>query len=189
MVGALYPFSWRVAILPYIEHQALYDQYRFDEPWDSVHNSKLAASMPATFQCPKHKNRRGDVTTAYVALTGPGTLFPEDRPGKLRDAAPLGQANMIALMECPDNRVHWMKPDDLSLDEAIALYSPNAKTPPKSYHTGGCNTAYADGSVHFLSHDSATGELMSVLQTMKDAAKQKADDETVKSDSSVPSAK
>jgi hypothetical protein len=25
--------SWRVYILPYIERQDIYDQYRFDEPW------------------------------------------------------------------------------------------------------------------------------------------------------------
>src|SRR4029078_916180 len=29
------PHSWRVEILPYLEQQALYNQYRLDEPWDS----------------------------------------------------------------------------------------------------------------------------------------------------------
>src|ERR1043165_2482222 len=33
--------SWRVAILPYVEQRSLYDQYRFDEPWDSENNKKL----------------------------------------------------------------------------------------------------------------------------------------------------
>lgn len=26
------PHSWRVAILPYLDQKALYDEYRFDEP-------------------------------------------------------------------------------------------------------------------------------------------------------------
>ena len=28
-----YPYSWRVAILPWLEHNALYNKYKFDEPW------------------------------------------------------------------------------------------------------------------------------------------------------------
>ncbi|MBV9126015.1 MAG: DUF1559 domain-containing protein, partial [Planctomycetes bacterium] len=35
--------SWRVAILPYIEQQNLYNQFRLDEPWDSPTNKKLLA--------------------------------------------------------------------------------------------------------------------------------------------------
>src|SRR5262245_36590716 len=33
--------SWRVAILPYIGEQALYDEFHLDEPWDSEHNLAL----------------------------------------------------------------------------------------------------------------------------------------------------
>src|SRR5262245_13041155 len=33
--------SWRVALLPSLEEQALYDQFHLDEPWDSEHNQKL----------------------------------------------------------------------------------------------------------------------------------------------------
>jgi hypothetical protein len=34
--------SWRVHILPYLEEQALYSQFRLDEPWDSEHNQSAA---------------------------------------------------------------------------------------------------------------------------------------------------
>ena len=44
--------SWRVAILPFIEQQALYEQFHLDEPWDSEHNLKLIDQMPATFTDP-----------------------------------------------------------------------------------------------------------------------------------------
>ena len=33
--------------------QALYDQDRFDEPWDSAHNKQLLAKMPAVFRSPR----------------------------------------------------------------------------------------------------------------------------------------
>jgi prepilin-type processing-associated H-X9-DG protein len=173
--SAQYPYSWRIAILPYIEQQALYDQYRFDEPWDSAHNSELASLMPKEFRCPSHAKKPVDYSTSYLALTGAGTLFPEDRPGKIRIDARIGLSNMIALIECPEKRVHWMKPDDISLDEAIALYSPNARTPPASNHKGGCNSAWGDGSVTFLSFD--PGGLMTVLQAMNAAAGQQSADE------------
>ena len=41
--------SWRVAILPYIEQQALYNQFKLDEPWDSPHNIKLLPLMPRIY--------------------------------------------------------------------------------------------------------------------------------------------
>lgn len=47
-----YPLSWRVAILPYIGEQDLYNQYRQDEPWDSEHNQTLLAKMPAVYRSP-----------------------------------------------------------------------------------------------------------------------------------------
>ena len=44
--------SWRVSILPFIEQQALFQEFHQDEPWDSPHNKALIARMPATFSVP-----------------------------------------------------------------------------------------------------------------------------------------
>jgi hypothetical protein len=44
--------SWRVQLLPYMEQQSLYSQFRLDEPWDSPHNSSLVRLMPAPFATP-----------------------------------------------------------------------------------------------------------------------------------------
>ena len=41
--------SWRVQLLPYLEGQNIYEQFRLDEPWDSPHNKPLAKQMPAVF--------------------------------------------------------------------------------------------------------------------------------------------
>jgi len=41
--------SWRVAILPFIEQDALYKQFKLDEPWDSEHNKKLIPLMPRIY--------------------------------------------------------------------------------------------------------------------------------------------
>ena len=48
--------SWRVMILPFIEQDALYKQFRLEEPWDSEHNKKLLAKMPEVFASPDEKS-------------------------------------------------------------------------------------------------------------------------------------
>ena len=44
--------SWRVLILPYIEEQALYEQFHLDEPWDSPHNEPLLRQIPRCYRSP-----------------------------------------------------------------------------------------------------------------------------------------
>ncbi len=45
--------SWRVHILPFIEENALYQEFHLDEPWDSPHNIKLLNRMPPTYRDPR----------------------------------------------------------------------------------------------------------------------------------------
>jgi RNA polymerase sigma factor (sigma-70 family) len=42
--------SWRVQLLPFLDHQDLYKQFQRDEPWDSPHNLKLLTRMPDVFR-------------------------------------------------------------------------------------------------------------------------------------------
>ena len=42
-------FSWRVALLPFLGEQELYDQFDFSQPWDSEANLKVAATIPAVY--------------------------------------------------------------------------------------------------------------------------------------------
>src|SRR5581483_4336211 len=44
--------SWRVLILPYISEQALYAEFKLDEPWDSAHNIRLLDRMPRLYAAP-----------------------------------------------------------------------------------------------------------------------------------------
>ena len=44
--------SWRVLILPYLEEQALYDQFHLDESWNSEHNKTLISKMPEVYAEP-----------------------------------------------------------------------------------------------------------------------------------------
>ena len=37
--------SWRTLILPFLDQARLYNEYRFDEPWDGPNNRKLAGRL------------------------------------------------------------------------------------------------------------------------------------------------
>ncbi|HEY1381054.1 MAG TPA: sigma-70 family RNA polymerase sigma factor [Gemmataceae bacterium] len=81
--------SWRVEILPYLEQDNLYKQFKLDEPWDSEHNLKLLHHMPVSYRAgiePKDSTH-----TYYQAFAGPGTpLHPTVARGGGRPAGPEG---------------------------------------------------------------------------------------------------
>src|SRR5262249_38834889 len=66
--------SWRVAILPHIDQDKLYKEFKLDEPWDSKHNKKLLAKMPALFRSPRVKLRVAS-NTVYQVFVGPNAPF------------------------------------------------------------------------------------------------------------------
>ena len=70
------PRSWRVEILPFINGpNALYPQYKKDEPWDSEANKKVLAQMPNIFRHPTQP--AGSTNTAIFAAYGKGLVFEE----------------------------------------------------------------------------------------------------------------
>ena len=66
--------SWRVLILPYIEQDALYKQFKLDEPWDSENNKKLLDKMPKVYAIPG-VTRPGGTDTHYRVFVGNGAAF------------------------------------------------------------------------------------------------------------------
>jgi prepilin-type processing-associated H-X9-DG protein len=132
--------SWRVAILPYIEQQALYDEFKLNEPWDSAHNKKLLAKMPKIYASPAG-NAAESHTTFYQALVGESAGFNLRKGLKFTDFAD-GTSNTIVVAEGAKD-VAWSKPEDPVYD---------GKTLPKlgGVFPQGFNVAFADGSVRFL---------------------------------------
>jgi hypothetical protein len=140
--------SWRVQILPMIEQQSLYEEFKLEEPWDSEHNKKLIAKMPPVFRAATSKSPAG--TTVYLTPRGERTIFPgADRDGvvgKIRMAHIRdGTSNTIMVVEAADeSAVPWTKPDDFEYD---------VKAPAKGLigqHKDGFLACFGDGSVQFL---------------------------------------
>src|SRR5438093_80728 len=72
--------SWRVLILPFIEQDALFKRYRFDESWDGPNNSRLAEPVPRAFGFDGKEHPT--TTTNYLAVVGAETMWPGATPRK-----------------------------------------------------------------------------------------------------------
>ena len=112
--------SWRVHVLPFLGEQALYDQFRLFESWDSEHNSKLIPSMPDVFKVPL-ENPLDVGKTTYLVPVGATTMFPppesDRKPVSLVADVYDGLPNTIMLVEA-DRKLarEWTRPDDLDYD-------------------------------------------------------------------------
>jgi prepilin-type processing-associated H-X9-DG protein len=135
--------SWRVAILPYIEQQALYEKFKLDEPWDSPHNRELIQYMPNTYTCPSRSGPEPGTTT-YRAFVGNGALFEAAQDTNIANVLD-GTSNTLMVVEAKE-AVPWTKPDDLPFDPQ----KPGDLFGCGSPHPGGFNALFADGSVRFL---------------------------------------
>ncbi len=115
--------SWRVRILPYLEQQELYDEFRLNEPWDSDHNKQLIAKMPAVYR--DHESTLAAGETRLQVVTGKGTVFSD----RVKLNAVLDGTSATSIMVEANDPTIWTKPSDLPLQAGFAakLYMPTSK--------------------------------------------------------------
>ncbi len=146
--------SWRVRILPYLEQEELYKEFRLDEPWDSPHNKTLIARMPKAYAPIRVKAKTGE--TFYRTFVGKATPFGPDkgsdgngvRTGDIR----AGCSNTGGVFEAGES-VIWTKPDDLKF---------GAKQPLPKFGApfdGEAHVVLFDGTVMRLKKDAPENEL------------------------------
>src|SRR5262249_8649078 len=138
-------YSWRVLLLPYLEAEAVYKEFKLDEPWDSDHNKKLLSKMPKYFAPLDIDADKG--LTYYQVFVGTGAAF-EDKQSLRIASFTDGTANTILIAE-GGQAVPWTKPVDLPYvaDKALPKLGGQFKE--------GFYTALADGSVRFFKKDIA----------------------------------
>ena len=135
--------SWRVKILPFIEEQALYQQFHLDEPWDSEHNIKLLPQMPRVYAHPGFDLAPGK--TIYHVPAGEGMMFKTDGSTRFRDVLD-GLSNTIMAFEAnAEHAVDWTKPEDATIDMDNPVDAMNQEGVTFGVLMG-------DGSVHQLAH-------------------------------------
>jgi prepilin-type processing-associated H-X9-DG protein len=159
--------SWRVLILPYIEHTDLYNAYDFSQPWDSPKNEALLDKMPDVYRDPIHGDTK-EPYTHYAALVGPKAVF---RPGGAKQTDPLkpplaggvgiqtitdGTSNTVVIGSVePGRKIPWTKPEDIDVGPAFKGFGqPGGIAAPYSFHGPGGGKAapflFCDGSVRVI---------------------------------------
>jgi prepilin-type processing-associated H-X9-DG protein len=164
--------SWRVLILPFMEEDSLYRDYRFDEPWDSPHNRALAARMPHVYACPSESPTGTPNThTDYAMIVGPNTISDGPTAHRFSDFTD-GTSNTIMVVEAAAAGINWMEPRDLDFTKMQFRINggrngnSNAKQNEiSSPHARGANVALCDGSVRFFS-DTVDPKLLKAMTTI-----------------------
>ena len=137
-------YSWRVLILPYLDHQPLYEQYDLSQPWDSPANKEVLDNMPPVFGCPSSPIGN---TTNYAGVFGPNCVFTGAEVIKLRDITD-GASNTLIVGEVESSDIPWTKPEDIDITKHPGLSDPAGFN---SSHVGGAHFLLCDGQVRFVS--------------------------------------
>ena len=159
--------SWRILILPFIEHSNLYDQYNFDEPWDGPNNSQLSNQMPWCYRCPSAPDSPS--LTNYKLVSGPEAFFDGNNLRSLDDAID-GTAGTIVLVEDCENPVNWLKPEGISIEDATTLIFDHTSHHQHSVETLLSTTYYGNhvGTLDCAIHQiGPNGDRDSFLQALK----------------------
>ena len=151
--------SWRVLILPYLDQANLYNEFHLNEPWDSEHNIKLVAKMPAVFKPPGLPVDTSEVgKTRFVAPLTKDSVFGRIGGGVKIQEINDGLSNTLLIVEASaDKAVVWTKPEDVLIDDINPLLSIITKD------SDGFTACLCDGAARFFSKGNDAKTLNALL--------------------------
>ena len=127
-----HPFSWRVAILPFIGHAQLMQEYDFNQAWDSSHNLLLLDKMPEIFRSPNAPVSQTRGHANFLGFSGPFSALGTRVAKEIENAKAImgrgdshqqrgeyvskfdiedGTNNTLLVMESQQS-IPWTKPED-----------------------------------------------------------------------------
>ncbi|MEZ6125841.1 MAG: DUF1559 domain-containing protein [Planctomycetaceae bacterium] len=120
--------SWRVYLLPMLDHLDLFNQFHLNESWDSPHNLALLDKMPDVFR--SVGDPFDSSTTRFQVFRGPDGLFGRsylyngiEKAPRIRDITD-GISNTFLIAEAGASKaVPWTQPSDIEFDPADPLGS------------------------------------------------------------------
>jgi prepilin-type processing-associated H-X9-DG protein len=162
--------SWRVLILPFLEQEALYREYRFDESWDGPHNIALVWRMPSVYRCPSDPSSDPS-HTSYAMIVGPHAISDGPtarRIGDIQDEL----SNTIMVAEAAMTGINWLEPRDLNTKNmsfrvnAVIGNVQRDACEISSCHSLVANVVFCDGSVATLSSQSLSAKELEAMTTI-----------------------
>lgn len=149
------PHSWRVALLPCLEQQQLYDSYCRNEVWDSEENRQLLNLRPVEYHCPEVSAAS---QSSYMAVLGVQTAWPYETPSRIIDFTDgTGNTGMIAdLHEFSTERT---RPSDVEFANVIAAMTRGQRHSSNKV----TNMLFADGSVRVISNQADESVIRMIL--------------------------
>jgi uncharacterized protein (TIGR03067 family) len=143
--------SWRVTILPYLQHDSLYKQFHLDEPWDSAHNKALLPLIPSYFVIPNVTTKEKHSTFYRVFVSAkdakPSAMFNENEKITLGQITVQdGASNTFMIVEAGDP-VPWTKPNEL-------IYAGDKPLPKLGgAFRDGFHACFSDAAVRFIAKE------------------------------------
>ncbi len=147
--------SWRVAILPFLEQNALYEAFHLDEPWDSPHNIQLVDKMPQVYVHPGIPAPPG--FTVYQRPSGEDYIHRPSDAVSFRDITDGTSNTIMAVETVGEEAIQWTKPADVAFDSDDPL------GPVVDGSRPGFNALFGDGSVRFFSNAIDPNVFMALL--------------------------
>ena len=155
--------SWRVAILPFMEHSLVFNAYNFHVPWNDPANATVGKARISTYLCPSDTGQN-PLAPSYVMVKGPGALFKRGKRLNLRlPEITDGLSNTIAVVETANADFLWTEPRDLSIDTMSLKINDPTRPSISSHHPGGANVLFFDGTVRFLKNTLRADVLRALL--------------------------
>ncbi len=153
--------SWRVLLLPFLNHQQLYETYNFDQPWNSPDNAKLADQAHSIFRRPE--DPVDSPFTRFVAVVGPETVFPGAKALSFGDIGD-GLTHTIGFVEITGSDIHWMEPRDLRFDQlSFRINDRSAQGARIGSPYSNVRIAFMDGSIRTIMDDMPAATLRALL--------------------------
>jgi hypothetical protein len=148
--------SWRVALLPFLGQQLLFDQFDVTKAWNDPDNMPLLQLMPDVYRSPASPTASSD--TDYAGGSGPDTMFDGSSGVELGSVTD-GTSNTLLVGEVLGSSIPWTKPADVPIDSCPTLQGSGFS----SFIPGAVPFAFVDGSVRLLPDDLDCATLRSLF--------------------------